>query len=259
MLSNPKPYRILVINDDGIQAPGLALLESISRELSDDVWVVAPSDERSGAGHSVSLTTPIRMHQLDEKRYQVNGTLTDCVLMALWQIMPDKRPNVLLSGINTGANLVKDVTYSGTCAAAMEGTLAGIRSIALSEIRSDSGAVDFASAALHGPVLVRKVLALDDWRAGSFFNINFPLCSADAVTGTRITTQRQRPPGAFAIDTRHDARNHPYFWVKIRYPDGDHLAHIDLAAVAANEISVTLLKMDLTDHCWTDGLADLCS
>ena len=215
MSANTSQPRILVTNDDGIQAPGLELLESIARELSDEVWVVAPSGECSGAGHSVSLTNPIRMQQLDDKRYQVSGTPTDCVLMALWQIMADNRPNVVLSGINSGANLAEDVTYSGTCAAAMEGTLAGIRSIALSQVRSDAGHVDFATAAAHAPAVVRKILAQEHWSTGSFFNINFPKCAPGEVTSVRVTTAGQRPPGAFSIDPRRDARNNPYFWVKI--------------------------------------------
>jgi len=120
-------HRILITNDDGIHAPGLQLLESIAREITDDVWVLAPDGERSGAGHSVSLTVPIRMRQLDHKRYQVAGTPTDCVLMALWEIMTDAPPSIVLSGINAGANLAEDMTYSGTCAAAMEGTLRRIK------------------------------------------------------------------------------------------------------------------------------------
>ncbi len=139
--------RILVTNDDGIHAPGLQLLESIAREITDDVWVVAPDGERSGAGHSVSLTVPIRMRKLGEKRYQVAGTPTDCVLMALWEIMTDAPPTIVLSGINAGANLAEDVTYSGTCAAAMEGTLLGIRSIALSQARASGADVDYSPPA----------------------------------------------------------------------------------------------------------------
>jgi 5'-nucleotidase len=254
MSSNPPPFRILVTNDDGIHAPGLEVLESIARELSDDVWVIAPSDECSGASHSVSLMTPIRMRQLDDRRFQVSGTPTDCVLMALWELMPDERPNVVLSGINAGANLAEDVTYSGTCAAAMEGTLAGIRSIALSQLSPNRSDVDFATAARHGPALVRQLLALDDWNRGSFFNVNFPHCPPGEVSGIRVTTQGQRPPGAFSIDPRRDSRNHPYFWVRIRYPAGDHPDESDLAAVNANEISVTPVRMDLTDHSWKESL-----
>lgn len=248
-------HRILITNDDGIHAPGLELLESIARELSDDVWVVAPDSERSGAGHSVSLTIPIRMRQLGEKRYQIGGTPTDCVLMALWELMTDAPPTVVLSGVNAGANLAEDVTYSGTCAAAMEGTLMGIRSIALSQLRPPGGVADFAPAARHAPALIRQLVELDDWPTGSFVNVNFPQCAADEVRGVRMTTQGQRPPGAFSIDARQDPRNQPYFWVRIRYPEADHATGTDLAAVAANLISVTPIRMDFTDHAWGNKLA----
>lgn len=248
--------RILLTNDDGIHAPGLALLESIARNLSNDVWVVAPAHERSGAGHSVSLTQPIRMRELDNKRFEIHGTPTDCVLMALWEIMTDGPPDLLLSGINSGANLAEDVSYSGTIAAAMEGTLMGIRSIALSQIRTPGGVADFAPAAAHAPALLDRLLALEDWPAGSFININFPDCPPAAISGVNVSGQGQRPPGAFSIDARQDARNQPYYWVRIRYPDGDPGEDTDLAAIAANTIAVTPIKMDFTDHAWRSELAE---
>ena len=249
-----RSHRILITNDDGIHAPGLELLESIAHALSDDVWVVAPDGERSGAGHSVSLTLPIRMRELGPRRYAIGGTPTDCVLMALWEFMTDAPPTIILSGINSGANLGEDVTYSGTIAAAMEGTLMGIRSIALSQVRPPGGVVDFAPAARHAPDLVRRLIALEAWPVGSFINVNFPQCDADAVQGVRLTSQGQRPPGAFSIDARHDARNQPYFWVKISYPEAAALAGTDLAAVADNAISVTPIKMDFTDRAWAERL-----
>ena len=253
MLTTQNP-RILVTNDDGIHAPGLEVLEAIARGLSDDVWVVAPSDERSGAGHSVSLSTPIRMRQLDEKRYQVSGTPTDCVLMALSEIMTDAPPGVVLSGINAGANLAEDVTYSGTCAAAMEGTLVGIRSIALSQLRASDRSLNFSVAEQFGPDLIRQFVTLEEWPAGSFVNVNFPHCSLQQVAGIRTTIQGQRPPGAFSIDPREDSRGHPYYWVKIQYPESDHAPGTDLAAIADNAISVTPIRMNLTDHIWLDAL-----
>lgn len=246
--------RILVTNDDGILAPGLELLESVARELSEDVWVVAPSGECSGAGHSVSLTTPIRMRQLADRRYQVDGTPSDCVLMALWEIMADGRPELILSGINSGANLAEDVTYSGTCAAAMEGTLAGIRSVALSQVRTERGAVDFTVAAHHATAVLRPLVGMSAWRSGSFFNVNFPQCAVTDVAGVRFTTQGKRPPGAFSVEARRDSRDHPYYWVKIRYPRGETSSVTDLAAIDANEIAVTPVSMDLTDHAWLESL-----
>ena len=125
--------RILITNDDGVNARGLALLEQVALTFSDDVWVVAPAEEQSGTGHSLTLTRPIRLRRLGEKRFAVSGTPTDSVLMALFHVMKDARPDVILSGINRGANLAEDVTYSGTVSATMEGALAGVPSIALSQ------------------------------------------------------------------------------------------------------------------------------
>jgi 5'-nucleotidase len=257
MTTSTPPLRILITNDDGIHAPGIELLEQIALTMTDDVWVVAPDQERSGAGHSISLTLPIRMRQLGPKRFQVAGTPTDCVLMALSQCMTDGPPTLLLSGINSGANLAEDVTYSGTIAAAMEGTLFGIRSIALSQVRAPGTVADFAPAAAFCPDLLRKVVALAAWPPGSFININFPDVPVDEVSGVRLTTQGQRPPGSFSIVPRVDARAQPYYWVKIAYTSGNELTDTDLHAIAAKAVAVTPIKMDFTDQVWRDKLAGL--
>ena len=133
--------RILLTNDDGYNAPGLFVLEKIAAKLSDDIWVVAPSEEQSGAGHSLTLTRPVRLRQHAEKRFSVTGTPTDAVTMALRKVLPGP-PDLILSGVNRGANLGDDVTYSGTVSAAIEGALAGIRSIALSQVYSKEGMAD---------------------------------------------------------------------------------------------------------------------
>ncbi len=125
--------RILLTNDDGVNATGLKLLERIARKFSDDIWIVAPTEEQSGAGHSLTLTIPVRFRKLGERRFCVTGTPTDSVMMAISHIMKDHQPDLILSGVNRGANLGEDVTYSGTVSAAMEGALAGIPSIALSQ------------------------------------------------------------------------------------------------------------------------------
>lgn len=253
---SPKP-RILITNDDGIHAPGIAALEEIARAFTDDVWVVAPDQEKSGAGHSVSLTHPIRMRQLDDKRYQIAGTPTDCVLMAVSQFMTDGPPGILLSGINSGANLAEDVSYSGTIAAAMEGTQLGIRSIALSQLRALDGQADFAPAMRYAPALLATLLALDEWPPGSFINVNFPNCAPAEVSGVRLTTQGQRPPGTFSIDARIDARSQPYYWVKITYASGNEHPQTDLQAIAERAVSVTPIKMDFTDYDWRRTLASV--
>ena len=127
MKANP---RILVVNDDGIDAPGIVLLEEIARQFSDDVWVVAPDEERSGAGHSLSVSHPLRFVERDERHFAVRGTPTDCALLAIYEFMPEK-PDIILSGINRGPNLAEDITYSGTASAAMVGAVGGRPSFAL--------------------------------------------------------------------------------------------------------------------------------
>lgn len=254
-MPNPSfPPRILIVNDDSIYAPGLALLEEIAREITDDVWVVAPDHERSGASHAISITVPIRMWQLDEKRYQIAGTPTDCVLMALSELMTDGLPDVILSGINNGANLAEDLSYSGTVAAAMEGAIRGIRAIALSQIRDAGRQADFGPAEMYAPDLVRRLIALDDWPEGSFVNVNFPNVPPNEVTGLRMTTQGQRPPGSLSIDARVDPRAQPYYWVKIAYTSGHELPQTDLQAIAEKAVSITPVKMDFTDHDWCQRL-----
>jgi len=249
-------HRILVTNDDGIHARGLKILEEIAREMTDDVWVVAPDHERSGAGHSISMHVPIRLRQLGEQRYAVAGTPTDCALMAIYELMPDNRPTVLLSGINRGANMAEDMTYSGTVAAAMEGTLLGIRSIALSQVFAMGGEARWATAETYAPDLIRTLMRLPDWPAGTLVNVNFPDASPEVVNGIRVTSQGQRPPGSFTIDGRIDTRHVPYYWVEISYKEGEKRPDTDLHAVHENAISVTPIQLDMTNHAWRGRLAE---
>ena len=249
--------RVLLTNDDGLDAPGIKLLEEIVREFTDDVWIVAPDHERSGAGHSVSLHIPIRLRRISDKRYSVIGTPTDCVLMAFNEIMTDRRPDIVLSGINNGANLAEDVTYSGTIAAAMEGTLMGVRSIALSVVRPAGAQAEWDGARKHASELLRQLLATDHWPPQSFININFPDCAVDEISGVRVTRQGLRPPGTFTIEPRIDARNVPYFWVRIAYGKGESPSDSDLRAIEDNAISVTPIQMDFTDYDWQRHLQGL--
>ena len=154
--------RILLTNDDGIHAPGLKVLEEIARQFSDDIWICAPSEEQSGAGHSLTLTRPVRLQTLGERRFAVTGTPTDSVMMALRTVMPGP-PDLILSGVNRGANLGDDVTYSGTVSAAIEGALAGIRSIALSQVYAKEGMGDdvpFAAAEAWGAKAIAPLLGV---------------------------------------------------------------------------------------------------
>jgi 5'-nucleotidase len=245
-LARLSDHRVLIVNDDGIHGDGIKLLEELVRTFTDDVWVVAPDEERSGASHSLSLTDPVRVRKLDERHYAVKGTPTDCTLLAVWELM-EHRPTLLLSGINRGANLAEDITYSGTAAAAMEGTLLGIRSIALSQVFSAGGEPYWETARRFALPALEKLLTCD-WQPGSFVSINFPDAPPEAVTGTHITTQGQRLPGSFRPTKRVDGRNVPYYWIKSAYSVGALEAETDLAAIANNAVSITPFQLDMTAH-----------
>ena len=247
--------RILVTNDDGIHAPGIEVLEAIARQLSDDVWTVAPAEEQSGAGHSLTLADPVRVRQLSERRYAVRGTPTDSVMLAVGVVMKDAKPDLVLSGVNRGANLAEDVTYSGTVSAAMEGTLAGIRSIALSQtFAAEEGEFQpFACAAAWAPRVIRAITA-SAWTPGVLYNVNFPAVGPDAVKGVRVTEQGFHDYGRLVIKERRDMRGTPYYWFGLG-PDAKVPGHeTDLKAIREAHISVTPLHLDLTHYASIAGL-----
>ena len=239
--------RILLTNDDGIDSPGLHALREIALQLSDDVWVAAPETNESGASHSLSLHEPLRMRQVDERAFAVRGTPTDSVIMGVRHILKDKTPDLVLSGINRGANMAEDVTYSGTIAGAFEGTILGIRSIALSQAFGfeSTKSVRWQTALVHAPALLRKLLALE-WGPSSVMNINFPDREPDNVAGTMVTVQGRRDPGLLNIDERHDTWGNPYYWLAFERRRSNAKEGTDLAAVYAGYISVTPLFLDLT-------------
>ena len=238
--------RILVTNDDGIHASGLRYLKEMVDVLSDDVWVIAPDSEQSGVGHALSLSEPLRIRQDGEKRYAIRGTPTDSVMLALNHIMKDQRPTLILSGINRGANLAEDVTYSGTVAAAMEGTLAGVPSIALSQaIDRTAPRTDWSSSRLYAGGIVSQVIH-EGWPLEVLININFPACSADLVEGVRVTEQGQRDLSNLLVEQRRDMRDVPYYWFSLSRNFGNPGEDSDLRAIHDNHISITPLHLDLT-------------
>ena len=241
--------RILLTNDDGIDSPGLHALREIASKLSDDVWVVAPESNQSGASHSLSLHEPLRMRKVDERAFAVRGTPTDSVIMGVRHVLKDKAPDLVLSGINRGANMAEDVTYSGTIAGAFEGTILGIRSIALSQAYGidRGGTIKWETGLAHGPELLRKLLALE-WPPSSTINVNFPDREPDKVEGMMVTVQGRRDPGLLAIDERQDTWGNPYYWLAFERRRSNAKEGTDLAAVYAGYISVTPLFLDLTHH-----------
>jgi 5'-nucleotidase len=247
--------RILVTNDDGIAAPGLAVLVEIARELSSDVWCVAPETNQSGTSHSLTLHQPLRMRKIDDRTFAVAGTPTDCVIMAVRHLLADERPALVLSGVNDSSNVAEDVTYSGTVAGAMEGTILGIPSIALSLMTvgvRDGATIHWDTARAHGPKLIRSLLEAG-WPMGTLLNVNFPAVAPDAVNGVMITRQGIRDQDSLAIDQRADPWGKPYYWFGFRYRPSTLVEGTDLAALAAGQISVTPLSLDLTnDHVATE-------
>jgi 5'-nucleotidase len=241
-----KPLTVLVTNDDGIHADGLETLERIARTLTDEVWIVAPEVEQSGASHSLSLANPIRMRRLDDRRFAVQGTPADCVLMALRKVMP-RAPDLVLSGVNRGQNLADDVTYSGTIAAAMEGTALGLRSIALSQTYGvhSEGRLRFEVAEVHGPDLVRR-LANVHLGPGILLNVNFPDCDPEAVRGLQVTRQGKFDQSMLLVDERVDTRSRPYYWLGFKRDRSDAAPGTDLRAIYDRWISVTPLHMNMT-------------
>ena len=239
--------RILLTNDDGIHAPGLAVLEGIARAFSDDIWIVAPAEEQSGAGHSLTLSRPLRMRRHDERRYSVSGTPTDAVMMAIGHLMKDGKPDLVLSGVNRGANLGEDVTYSGTVSAAMEGAISGVRSIALSQVYRGErlgDSVPFDAAGVWGERVVRALLALPD-PGRTLLNVNFPALPADRIKGMKVARQGFHDLGRTRIVEGMDPRGYPYYWFGLDHSDSAPEAS-DLAAVAEGYISITPLHFDLT-------------
>jgi len=240
--------RILVTNDDGIHSPGLVVAEKIARAISGDVWVVAPENEQSGASHSLTLTSPLRLRRIEERRFAVSGTPTDCVMMACLHILKAQPPELILSGINWGSNLTDDVTYSGTIAGAMEGCALGIPSIALSQgyDEGDRQAIDWAAGEAHGAGIVRKLVAAG-WPAGTLINVNFPGCPADQVKGVKVVPQGSYDLQSTEIEERTDARQRAYYWIGLRRRKSTPPSDSDVGAVYDNYIAVTPLHLNLTE------------
>ncbi len=249
--------RILCTNDDGIHAPGLKIVEDIAKQLSEDVWIVSPELDQSGVSHSLSLNDPMRLREVGPRHFAVRGTPTDCVIMGSRFVLKDKMPDLILSGVNKGRNVAEDVVYSGTIAGALEGTILGLPSFALSqEFSVETRHKPLWETATHfGADVIRKVMKLGVPR-DTVININFPACLPDEVKGVIVTRQGKRNQGFLRVDERRDGRGNPYYWIGF-----EKLAVIDkpgegtdLAALEANYVSVTPLRLDRTDMAFSEKL-----
>ena len=240
--------RILLTNDDGIHAPGLAALETIAAALSDDVWVCAPEAEQSGASRSLTLAEPLRVRRVDPRRFAVLGTPTDCVMLAIQYLIEDQRPDLVLSGVNRGLNAAEDVTMSGTVAGAIEGMALGVPSLALSQMMGPAvggDATAFDAAKRFGPGLVERLVEAG-WPADVILNINFPAGSPDAIAEVEVTRQGFRDVRTRYAEQRTDLRGRDYYWLGYRAEPSTPARGTDLLAAYEGRISVTPLHIDLT-------------
>lgn len=256
--------RILVTNDDGIGAPGLVVAEEIATELAGpdgEVWVVAPAFEQSGVSHAVSYVRPMRLERLEARRFAVEGSPADCVLAGVHEIMKDRPPDLVLSGVNRGHNVAEDTVYSGTVGAAMEGALHGHRAVAMSQYHGPAtlGSPDpFAAARAHGAALLRRLVDAADWSAspyGVFYNVNFPPVAADAVRGTRATAQGHRPTATFGVLPHLAPNGRTYLWLTHGSGNAGSAPGTDARECHDGYITVTPLVADLTAHALVAPLA----
>ena len=239
-----KKAQVLVCNDDGINAPGLKLLEKVLTSLAREVWVAAPETEQSAVSHSLTLRRPLRIRKLSARHFALDGTPTDCVLMGINEIMKSTPPDLVVSGVNRGGNLGEDVTYSGTVAAAMEGTLLGVPSVALSQVYADGHPVKWATAEKWTAKVLKKLTA-ESWPSGVLINVNFPDVTAGRVTGIEVTRQGRRKIGSELV-WGTDPRGEPYYWIGAQRREEKYSPGIDLEAISRGAISITPLTMDLT-------------
>lgn len=252
--------RILITNDDGINAPGLEALTAIAHEVAGkdgEVWTVAPAFEQSGVGHCISYTQPTMIAKLDERRFAAEGSPADCVLAAIYDVMKDNPPDLVLSGVNRGNNSGENVMYSGTIGGAMEAALQGIPAIALSQymgVGTANLSDPFQAARQHGPRVIRQILEQGHWSKDNdymlFYNVNFPARPADQVKGTRAVAQGRRRGSQFEVQPEVAPNGRRFFWIVGGSQTVPATPGSDVDMNLQGYISVTPMRADLTcrDH-----------
>jgi 5'-nucleotidase len=257
--------RILITNDDGINAPGLAVLQAIAEEVAGpggEVWTVAPAFEQSGVGHKISYTHPTMIAELAPQRYAAEGSPADCVLAGLHDVLADRKPDLVLSGVNRGNNAAENTLYSGTIGGAMEAALQGLPAIALSQFmgpRSEALDTPFEASVHHGAHVVRLLLEHGHWDEAAyrtFYNVNFPPCGAAEVKGTRVTAQGFRDYTTFSVEPVQSPSGRRFLWVKGGKQHGPTGPGTDVTANVEGYISVTPMRADLTAHDLLDSLRE---
>ncbi|ADO42337.1 5'/3'-nucleotidase SurE [Ketogulonicigenium vulgare] len=255
--------RILITNDDGINAPGLAVLQAIAHEIAGpngEVWTVAPAFEQSGVAHMISYTHPTMIAKLGQRRFAAEGSPADCVLAGLYDVMEGAPPDLVLSGVNRGNNSAENIVYSGTVGGAMEAALQHLPAIALSQFMGPANMKldnPFEAAAVHGARIIRDLLDKAIWDNADyrlFYNVNFPAVAANDVKGVKVAKQGYRHGAGFGLEPQISPSGRKFLWVKGGKQDLTSGPDTDGEANLQGYISVTPLRADMTAH---DTLADL--
>lgn len=249
--------RILITNDDGINAPGLKVLEAIAAEIAGadgEVWIVAPAFEQSGVAHCISYAHPFLITELAPRRFAAEGAPADCVLAALYEVMTDMPPDLVLSGVNRGNNAGENVMYSGTIGAAIEASLQGVPAIAMSQFFGpENASLDspFEAAAQHGAGVVRALLDRAPWDETAyplFYNVNFPPVPAADVVGTTVAAQGRRPGTKFSVTAQTSPTGRRFLWAKGGAQAVASAQGTDVAANLDGYITITPMRADMTAH-----------
>lgn len=239
--------RVLLTNDDGFDAPGMAILEQIANQIAEEVWIVAPALDRSGVSNAISVREPLRVVQRGQNKFAVYGTPADCVALALGNLMGTTLPDLILSGVNNGSNIGVEVILSGTVGAATTGMLSGIPSIALSQCVDDGEEVKWQTALIHAPKLI-TTLYDKGWPSNTCLNINFPNVIADKVQGVKLTQQNKTPFAGFFITETNDPKGDCYYWLRTFNKETEQPEGSDSQAINKGFISVTPIDIDRTAH-----------
>ena len=246
--------RVILTNDDGIDAPGMAVLEEIAAQVAKEVWVVAPEKDQSGQSHAISLHHALRIHEHGPRRFSVTGTPGDCAALAICHLMKDCPPQLMLSGVNRGVNLGIETVFSGTVGGAMTSMMLGVPAIALSQAFTDRRNVPWDTARALGVATILKLVETG-WSKNACLNVNFPPIPASEAGPIALARQGEGVIGGMHVDTRTDPRGMTYHWLNFHRSDRPQSPGTDYSAMRAGRIVVTPLRYDRTDEDAYDDLA----
>lgn len=246
--------RILVTNDDGIDAAGLAVAEAVAADFADEVWSVAPATNCSGMSRQISLMEPLRLIEHGERRFAVTGSPADSVALGLRHVLRDNPPDLVISGVNAGANISRDIGYSGTVGAALTAQILGFPAIATSQRWYSRENMPWNTSRHWIPLAMDKLLADTSWTANSVMNINMPAVEPDQVTGIEATRPGAGSVVDFGFDRRIDHREREYFWLSFKRTNGEDYLDADVSALDRAAVSISPVRADNTDM---EALADL--